>query len=231
MITINELFRNLGIPEDLHRREVEIFNPINPQEVYWGKPKPGYNGYVAGCKSWDPKNQLTRYTKASEDQYAWTERYTYDYAGKAPAAVTWDSSSVNSNKKGILLFLPEGLPVLMKAKEKEIITYDIPDSLKKKWIWEVSKKEGRNPFYWREYARVWRGVADKAIVYASYQFARERPTNEVGVTHDPWGHYRVTNIVQKGKVHFAKWSDALPEILQQAYGIEEYYPLSVDVWK
>ncbi len=228
MKSVNELFQNLGIPEDFYRREVEVFDPSNPQEVYWGISKPRYNGFVAGCKTWDPENQLTRHVEASENQYAIQERYTYDYAGKSPAAIAWDYLDVNTQKKGILLFLPEDMQVLMKAKEKEIITYDIPDSLKKKWIWEVSKKEDRNPFYWRDYTRVWRGVADKAIVYASYQFARERP-NEVAVIHDPGGYYRVTTLVRDGKVHFVKWYDALPEILQQVYGIEEYYPLAVNI--
>lgn len=223
MVPVKELFRQLGIPEDYHRREVEIFNPKKPREIYWGMAKPQYNGFVAGCKAYDPEAQLTRHVKPSDNQYAWMERYTYDYAGKSPAAVVWDYLDVNTKEKGIYLFLPEGLPVLLKAREKETITYTIPDPLKKKWIWEVSKKEDRNPFYWQEYARVRRGLESKGIVYAAYQFAKERP-NEVGVTNTS-----PNIIVREGNVNFVDWYDVYPEILQQAYGIEEFYPIAIDI--
>lgn len=237
---LNEVLKELGVPERKLNREVQIVN--EPVVVYAGGSQEGYHGYHAGYKVYDPYNQLREVSEDASSQYVWAERVSFSFVGEKPAAVSFSESDMASSyrRRGIYLFLPEGMveEIIFEAQEKETVYYSIPPRLLQKWIRDVSAKEGRDPKFWKNYGRVERKVAHKALVYASYQFAKDY-TDKVGVIHNIWGgyvtdrgnlnYYGTSVLVKDGKVEFVDYKDTFPDMLQSKYGVLEYYPIEVDI--
>ncbi len=237
---INELLRELGVPEKDLSDEVTLAN--EKTRVFSGVSRDGYHGYRASYKMYDPYDQLTPCRKDTTDQYAFAERVTFVYKGERPAAVSYFESDVasNTNDAGIYLFLPAGMEqeIIFKAQEKEPIRYTVPPKLLQKWIEQVSEQEHRDPKRWYEYDRVQRKVWRKARAYAAYTFARKHP-NEVGVVKVLYSGYGVRDrgqiytygrsiLVQNGVVEFVDLEDAQPDILLAKYGVKYFHPIEIN---
>jgi hypothetical protein len=225
IVYVDEILRELGVPEKSLGLEIQLAELVEPVEVYSGNSAEGYHGYHAGYTVYDPHSQLTTQSKNASSQYVNESVTTFAYKGERPAAVKyhiWDAAS-NWDENKILLFVPEDTKIIFRAQKKEPIQYSVPPRLLEKWIKQVSAEEKRDPKRWYEYERVQRKVWRKGLVYAAYAFAQEYP-NEVGIAEG----YGRPILVQNGAVEFVDFDDAQPKMLLRKYGVKAFHPIEID---